>query len=170
MNLARPRIDGDVGDAALHDAPFAPFDLAVRVYYEDTDAGGVVYYANYLKFFERASTDWLRSMGVTQQTLRETAGLMFVVASAAIDYHAPARLDDLVLIRTRIGKPGRVALTFLQEAWRQPAHDVTAAMDGAVPAGELLARGHIKVGCVDAATMRPAAIPGALRERLLRAP
>ena len=159
------------------------FDFSVRVYYEDTDAGGVVFYANYLKFFERARTEWLRALGVSQQSLRAQDGVLFVVASTTVDYHAPARLDDLLRIRSRIVKMGRVALTFEQQAWRLPPdrQDVSNCNEG-----ELLATGQIKVACVQAEVkadvkagtvvhgalgtpqgMRPTALPAALREGLM---
>jgi len=155
------------------------FDFSVRVYYEDTDAGGVVFYANYLKFFERARTEWLRALGVSQQSLRAHDGVLFVVASTTVDYHAPAQLDDLLRIRSRIVKMGRVALTFEQQAWRLPAgrQDVSNCNEG-----ELLATGQIKVACVKpevmagtvvhgalgtAQNMRPTALPAAIREGLM---
>jgi len=140
---------------AIHDksGPRAGFVFPVRVYYEDTDAGGVVYYANYLRFFERARTEWLRSTGVSQYTLAETTHLMFVVRRAHIDYHSPARLDDCLTIVSRIAKAGRVALDFAQEAWRGEANS-----------GELLARGLIKVACVDRITLRPTPLPESLRK------
>ena len=80
----------------------APFRWPVRVYYEDTDTGGVVYYANYLKFFERARTEWLRSAGISQQLMTEQENVMFVVKSASIDYHAPAKLDDALEVSVSI--------------------------------------------------------------------
>lgn len=116
----------------------------IRVYFEDTDAGGIVFYANYLKFFERARTEWLRAAGVSQQEALGRFGIVFVVRSTAVDYHAPARLDDAIVIRSRVERLGRVAVHFHQEAWR---------------AGELLASGRIKVGCVDRESLRPTAIP-----------
>jgi len=158
MSATPMRVRPDVTDSVESAGASAPFNLTVRVYYEDTDTGGVVYYANYLKFFERARTEWLRHLGIAQQALRDTTGIQFVVASAAIDYHAPARLDDEVLIHTRIGKLGRVALTFEQQAWRKPAENDAAPV-------ELLASGQIKVGCVDQASLRPVALPATLRER-----
>ena len=140
-------------------APTArPFDITVRVYWEDTDAGGVVFYANYLKYFERARTEWLRAAGISQQALRARAGLMFVVASTAVEYHAPARLDDMLVIRSRVLKLGRVAVVFQQEAWRQPEADGQPT--------ELLAAGQIRVGCVEHVSMRPAPLPEALRASL----
>ncbi|MFD2365965.1 tol-pal system-associated acyl-CoA thioesterase [Pseudoduganella sp. GCM10020061] len=120
------------------------FDWPVRVYYEDTDAGGIVYYANYLKFFERARTEWLRSVDISQQSLAGEAGAIFVVRSAAVDYHAPARLDDELKLTLQVEKLGRASVEFLQQAW----------------CGEqLLASARVKVGCVDAATLRPRGLP-----------
>ncbi|WP_233865889.1 tol-pal system-associated acyl-CoA thioesterase [Paraburkholderia adhaesiva] len=131
------------------------FTWQVRVYYEDTDAGGIVFYANYLKFFERARTEWLRACGVDQRRLAEENGSLFVVRSTAIDYRAPARLDDIVTITSRIEKLGRASVDFMQEAWR----------------GEtLLATGSIRVACVQGATMRPAAIPDHVHDALRRGP
>jgi acyl-CoA thioester hydrolase len=120
------------------------FHWPVRVYYEDTDAGGIVFYANYLKFFERARTEWLRALGIGQQELLDADGTAFVVKTASLDYHAPARLDDELTIRTTIEKLGRASVQFAQEAWK----------------GELLlTRASVKVGCVDTATMRPRSLP-----------
>jgi acyl-CoA thioester hydrolase len=120
------------------------FIWPVRVYYEDTDAGGIVFYANYLKFFERARTEWLRACGVDQRSLAEESGTLFVVRSTALDYRAPARLDDVVTVVSRLEKLGRASVDFIQEAWRGDT---------------LLATGKIRVACVDGAAMRPAAIP-----------
>jgi acyl-CoA thioester hydrolase len=120
------------------------FTWSVRVYYEDTDAGGIVYYANYLKFFERARTEWLRALGVHQQTLLDTEGAAFVVRSASIDYVGAARLDDELTLTLAVEKLGRASVQFAQEAWRGDT---------------LLCSANVKVGCVDAATMRPRALP-----------
>jgi acyl-CoA thioester hydrolase len=116
----------------------------IRVYYEDTDAGGIVFYANYLKFFERARTEWLRACGVDQRRLADETGEIFIVRSTALDYRAPARLDDVVKIVSRIERLGRASVDFAQEAWRE---------------GTLLATGSIRIGCVDRIALRPAAIP-----------
>src|ERR1700761_2877999 len=93
------------------------FIWRIRVYYEDTDMGGIVFYANYLKYFERARTEWLRARGVSQRALTEASGTMFVVRSTALDYHAPARLDDWIEIETRVGRIGRASVDFDQQAW-----------------------------------------------------
>jgi acyl-CoA thioester hydrolase len=108
-----------------------PNPFSIRVYWEDTDAGGVVFYANYLKFFERARTEWLRAAGVGQQALRDETGAMFVVAEVQMRYLAPAKLDDLITVS-------------VQEAWRGDT---------------LLAQGRIRIGCVQADTLRPRRIP-----------
>lgn len=124
------------------------FTWTIRVYYEDTDAGSVVFYANYLKFFERARTEWLRAAGVSQQLMTATHGVMFVVKSTALDYHAPARLDDELKLTVTVEKMGRASVQFVQHAFR--------LTDGRE---ELLATGRIKVGCVDAQRFRPSEIP-----------
>lgn len=121
------------------------FTWAVRVYYEDTDAGGIVFYANYLKFFERARTEWLRAAGVKQQELIDREGAAFVVRSATIDYHAPARLDDELTLTLSIEKLGRASVQFAQKAYC---------------GDRLLAAASVKVGCVDIATVRPRSLPG----------
>ncbi|MCG2586147.1 tol-pal system-associated acyl-CoA thioesterase [Massilia sp. TS11] len=120
------------------------FDWTVRVYYEDTDAGGIVFYANYLKFFERARTEWLRACGVHQQALKDEAGAMFVVKDAAISYHAPAQLDDVLKLTLGIEKLGRASVQFVQQAWKG---DV------------LLTSAQVKVGCVDSHSLRPRPLP-----------
>lgn len=125
------------------------FLWTLRVYWEDTDAGGIVFYANYLKFFERARTEWLRSLGVEQQRLREQTGGMFVVSSTAVQYHQPARLDDRLQVSARIAELGRASMTLLQEAW---------LLRGDQPTRQLC-EGSIRIGWVQADTLRPARIP-----------
>lgn len=124
------------------------FNWTIRVYYEDTDAGGVVFYANYLKFFERARTEWLRAAQIGQQALADSHGVMFVVKSTTVDYHAPAKLDDELKLTVVVERLGRASVQFVQEAWRinctQP---------------QLLTTGRIKVGCVDTSSFRPCEIP-----------
>jgi acyl-CoA thioester hydrolase len=127
------------------------FRHAVRVYWEDTDAGGVVFYANYLKFFERARTEWLRSFGVEQHTLRERTNAIFVVSDTALRYLRPARLDDLLDVTVSLRESGRASMTIVQQAWR---------------GSELLAEGDIRIGCVDAGTFRPCRIPAPLQAHL----
>ena len=120
------------------------FTWTVRVYYEDTDAGGIVFYANYLKFFERARTEWLRALGVNQQALIEREGAAFVVRRATIDYRAPARLDDELTLTLDIAKLGNASVDFVQKAYR---------------GDQLLAEAQVKVGCVDLAAVRPRSLP-----------
>ena len=136
----------------------AAFRWPVRVYWEDTDAGGIVFYANYLKFFERARTEWLRSLGIEQQRLRETSGGMFVVSATELQYHRPARLDDLLTVTASARETGRASLTIAQTAWRLPA-------GGDSPA-ELLCEGSIRIGWVDATSLRPARMPPAVLQAL----
>ncbi len=120
------------------------FSLPVRVYWEDTDAGGVVFYANYLKFFERARTEWLRAHGIGQQQLRDETGGMFVVVEAALRYRQPARLDDQLLITCVVKEPRTASLTLSQQA---------------LCAGLLLVESEVRMGFVDAQTFKPARIP-----------
>lgn len=129
------------------------FSWCVRVYYEDTDAGGVVFYANYLKFFERARSEWLRAADVEQQALMRTDGVMFVVKSAALDYHAPAKLDDELKLTVVVEHLGRASVQFVQHAWRGE---------------QLLTTGRIKVACVDVALFRPRPIPAAVLLKIAR--
>lgn len=135
-------------------AQTAPFQWPVRVYWEDTDAGGVVFYANYLKFFERARTEWLRALGLGQQQLRETAGGLFVVTDAQIKYHRPARLDDMLCVTARLREAGRASLYLEQQAYLQTP-------DAAQP-GVLLCEGSVRIGWVDATHLRPARMPQAV--------
>ena len=131
-----------------------PFALPVRVYWEDTDAGGVVYYANYLKFCERARTEWLRRLGIDQQRLADTAGLLFVVSTAEVRYLRPARLDDALLVGVDIGQRRGASLEFVQQVRRD---DESAA---------LLVEARVVVACVQAGSMRPRRLPDALLQAL----
>ena len=128
--------------------PQENFSWTIRVYFEDTDAGGIVFYANYLKFFERARTEWLRAAGVEQLALMDSHGVMFVVKSTAVDYHAPAKLDDELKLTVVVERLGRASVQFVQEAWR---------INGTQ--AQLLTTGRIKVGCVDSSAFRPCQIP-----------
>lgn len=127
------------------------FSWPVRVYFEDTDSGGVVYYANYLRFFERARTEWLRSLDVGQQALIETSQVMFVVAGVEVDYLVPARLDDDLKITVVIERLGRASLEFVQQVWR---------------GADLLVTGRVKVACVDSKTLRPQPFPKEVLEKI----
>lgn len=127
------------------------FIWTLRVYFEDTDAGGIVYYANYLKFFERCRTEWLRALGVEQTRLAQRSQLQFVVAQLAVDYVRPARLDDELTITARIGEQARSYLVFEQRALR---------------GAELLARATVKIACVDTERLVPARLPAELTAAL----
>jgi len=123
------------------------YQFPVRVYWEDTDAGGIVFYANYLKFFERARTEWLRAAGVEQHQLREETGIIFVVASTSLRYLAPAKLDDLLTITVEPEAAGRASLVVRQRALRGDT---------------LLAEGEIRIGCVRALDLKPQRLPDAV--------
>ena len=122
----------------------ARFTHPVRVYWEDTDAGGVVFYANYLKFFERARTEWLRSGGHSQHDMAEATGAIFVVTETRVRYLKPARLDDELLITVEPIELGRARMLVSQQAWRGDT---------------LLCEGDIAIACVDRGTFRPRRIP-----------
>lgn len=124
----------------------AAFGWPVRVYWEDTDAGGIVFYANYLKFFERARTEWLRHLGIEQQALRHCTGGLFVVSQTDVRYLKPARLDDLLHVNVGLIKTGRSTLVLAQQARLEPC-------------GSLLAEATIRIGWVDAASLKPGRIP-----------
>jgi acyl-CoA thioester hydrolase len=127
------------------------FEFPIRVYWEDTDAGGIVFYANYLKYFERARTEWLRARGHSQERLRIETETMFVVTDTAVRYLRPARLDDALEVSVQVERLGYTRLAFTQQAWRGP---------------ELLAEGTIRVATVHAGTYRPRAIPNELLQGL----
>uniref|UniRef100_UPI00333E81C2 tol-pal system-associated acyl-CoA thioesterase n=1 Tax=Castellaniella defragrans TaxID=75697 RepID=UPI00333E81C2 len=131
-----------------------PAILPIRVYYEDTDAGGVVYYANYLKFFERGRTEWLRTLGVDQHALAAREHAIFVVRRADVAYHRPARLDDRIDIHTTVAGSGASTLLFAQEARRDE---------------ELLTTADIQVCAVHPETFKPVRIPPSIRNLLEKA-
>jgi acyl-CoA thioester hydrolase len=131
------------------------FIFPIRIYWEDTDAGGIVFYANYLKFFERARTEWLRSLGVEQQSLKDKSGGMFVVSETHIKYFSPARLDDLLEVTAQTSEAGRASVVLTQQAW----HLVNGER-------KLLAEGSIRIGWVDTQTMKPGRIPAQILEAL----
>lgn len=118
--------------------------IAVRVYYEDTDAGGVVYYANYLRFFERARTELLRACGIGQAGLLAEARIGFVVRKLEVDYHASARLDDELIVTAEVEKLGGASVAFVQHARRSE---------------QLLAAARVRVACFDFARGTVAPIP-----------
>ena len=123
------------------------FSWPVRVYYEDTDAGGIVYYGNYLKFLERARTDWLRSCGIDVARLAATDRLMFTVRSITLDFLKPARLSDNLDVSVAVGRMRKVSVE-----WDQAI----------VRAGDVLCTGRVRLGCVDVDTLKPKAMPKTL--------
>jgi acyl-CoA thioester hydrolase len=129
------------------------FRWTARVYWEDTDGGGVVYYANYLRFLERARTEWLRAQGVSQQALARDPGILFTVANLEIEYRHPARLDDELIVTCEPERAGGASLAFAQRIYR--------CVEGASPLAEppLIAAAQVRVACVDVQTLRPQRLP-----------
>jgi acyl-CoA thioester hydrolase len=123
----------------------SPFRWASRVYWEDTDAGGIVYYGNYLRFLERARTEWLRSLGFSQLKLAEEPGVLFAVVSLNIEYRRPAKLDDELVITCEPAIEGSASVRFVQRIYRG--------------ADELLVEASVRVACIDARTLRPKRLP-----------
>ncbi|MEW6513763.1 MAG: tol-pal system-associated acyl-CoA thioesterase [Pseudomonadota bacterium] len=124
--------------------------LPVRIYYEDTDAGGVVYYANYLKYLERGRTEFIRALGVEQRVLAAETGLAFAVRSLSAEYLKPALLDDELVVTTAVEALGRAQVTFAQSVARGE---------------EILLTASVRVACLDLAAGRPAAMPKSLHEQ-----
>jgi len=141
--------------ATTADAVTASFSWKLRVYYEDTDAGGVVYYANYLRYYERSRSEWMRALGFGQQEMAERDGVLFVVASAEVQYRRPARLDDELVVDARIAERFGSYVIFEQTARRGT---------------EVLGTARMKVACVDAHSLRPTRLPAALVARLAPEP
>ncbi len=127
-----------------------PFSIPVRVYIEDTDAGGIVYYVNYLKYMERSRTEFLRGFGYDKPAILD-GGLLLVVHSAQVNYRRPARLDNLLSVTTQIHKLARTYIEFQQQVLRGE---------------ELVCEGLIRIACVDAETMRPSALPASMHQQL----
>lgn len=127
------------------------FRISVRVYYEDTDAGGVVYYANYLKFMERARTEWVRSLGFELDEMHREDGVLLVVSEAQVKYYTPARFNELLEVGMRVVKKGRASLDVAQ----------------AVYSGErVCVSGMIRIACVNN-EMRPAALPSGFADKII---
>ncbi len=145
----KPGSDG----AAARAAPGTVFEWPVRVYYEDTDAGGIVYYANYLRFFERARTEWLRALGASHTKLEAEDGLLFVVCDLTIKYLKSARLDDQLIIDVRVAEARRASLTLAQTA-RLAGYD------------EILVSARVRVATLRRGATRPAPLPKWLLQEL----
>ena len=129
------------------------FSWPARVYWEDTDGGGIVYYANYLRFLERARTEWLRSLGFSQREMAREPGVLFAVVSLSVDYRRPARLDDELIITCEPRADGAVCMRFAQRILRAAET-------------EPLVSAEVRVACVDARTLRPTKLPDPLRAAL----
>ena len=129
------------------------FTVPVRVYYEDTDAGGVVYYANYLRFLERGRTEFMRALGYDLGVLARDPGILFVVAGVEVDYRRPARHDDLLAVSVAVAERGRAGMTFAQQVRRGT---------------ELLVEAKVRGACVDAVSFRPKALPDEIAARIER--
>lgn len=127
------------------------FSIPVRVYYEDTDSGGVVYYANYLKYMERARTEWLRALGFEQDELLARYGVLFAVRSAQLDFLRPARFNDLLQVSVTLRRPGGASVTVQQRVQREDL---------------VLCEGEVKIACIEAKTFTPCAMPDELVARL----
>lgn len=127
------------------------FSFPVRVYYEDTDTAGVVYYAGYLRFLERGRTEWLRALGVEQFRLAQEAGVVFAVRSLNIEYLKPARLDDVLAVLTELTLAGRAQVTLKQRIERD---------------GETLVEATVRIACLNTKTMKPAALPAEIRRKM----
>jgi acyl-CoA thioester hydrolase len=131
------------------------FSWPIRVYWEDTDGGGVVFYANYLKYMERARTEWLRALGFHQRQLKDEQGIAFVVTELTVQYFVPARLDDQLLVISEMPEVGGASFAFKQRIVREGAQD------------EIMLTSTVSVACLDAASFRPRRMPRELRAKLL---
>jgi len=165
-------------------APVPPvFSTPIRVYYEDTDAGGVVYYANYLKFMERARSEWLRRLGFEQDELARDPGVLFAVRTAKLEFLKPARFNDLLEATVEIRERGRASLTFRQQIRRDAesangTHQITGRASAASRdsfssrgprlghIGEVLCEGEVRVACLEAKSFAPCPIPPTILSRL----
>ena len=131
------------------------FSWPIRVYYEDTDSGGVVYHANYLNFMERARTEWLRALGFEQTMLKSELGIIFVVHSMTITFKSPALFNDMLEIKSRRVKLGFGSMEFLQTIMRD---------------SQILLEATVKLACVDAVTFKPIAIPEIIKQTMIQKP
>ena len=154
---SEPHAVGSVG--VIPRSVRATFQWPVRVYWEDTDAGGIVFYANYLKFFERSRTEWLRSLGIEQQRLKDSTGGMFVVTETSIRYHRPARLDDELIVTASLIENGRASMIIKQQALLKTEHSDHQSTT-------LLCEGTIRIGWVHGASLLPKRIPAAILDSL----
>ena len=127
------------------------FFWPIRIYYEDTDAGGIVYHTNYIKFMERARTEWLRNLGFEQDELRDKEGVIFAVRSVQVDYFLPAKFNDELLVSSQVMKKGKASITIEQEINKN---------------SQILCKGIIKVGTLDDKSFKPKAMPDSLYAKM----
>jgi len=145
------------------------FSIPIRVYYEDTDAGGVVYYANYFKFMERARTEWLRGLGFEQDELARDPGVLFAVRSAKLEFLKPARFNDLLETDVTVLERGRASLTFGQRVRRRDESTNGTSLSRGPrlgPIGEVLCEGEVRVACLEAKSFVPCPIPATILSRI----
>jgi len=128
------------------------FSIPVRVYYEDTDSGGVVYHSNYLNFMERARTEWLRALGFEQDELLREYGVLFAVSAVSVAFHKPARFNELLAVTVALDRRGAASLTLKQEVRRSE---------------QVLASAEVRIACLDAQRFAPVAIPAHVADRVL---
>ena len=133
----------------------AIFQWPVRIYWEDTDAGGIVFYANYLKFFERSRTEWLRSLGIAQQRLKDDLSGMFVVTETSLRYHRPARLDDELIVTASLIETGRASMIIRQQVLLKTERTSDTP-------GHLLCEGTVRAGWVNATSLQPMRLPSSI--------
>jgi len=137
--------------ATIDPQPFSPFNWQVRVYYEDTDSGGVVYHSNYLKFMERARTEWLRHLGFEHTAINDAFKVIFVVHSMQIEFKQPAKFNELLTITSELGKVGRGSFEFLQKIMKN---------------NQLLVQAQVKLACVSMLTFKPVAVPRPILQKI----
>jgi acyl-CoA thioester hydrolase len=128
------------------------FTWPVRVYYEDTDAAGLVYHGNFIRYLERARTEWLRGLGVDQGTLRADHGVLFVVRELRIRYESPARMDEKLEVRSRIAEAGGARILFEQSIYNVP--------------GDCICRARVEVVCLDSTSLKPRRLPKFIESEL----
>ncbi len=131
----------------------SPFSFPVRIYYEDTDSGGVVYYANYLKYMERARTEWLRSLGFEQDQMVKDEGVIFAVRSVTVDYNSPAYFNDELEVVTSTQKVGRASISLRQDIYR-------------IGEKRLLCSGTVKIASLHSETFKPVPLPEKLYKKI----
>lgn len=141
----------------------------VRVYYEDTDAGGIVYHSNYLNFMERARTEWLRALGFEQDSLKQNMGVIFAVRSVNVDYLRPARFNDSLQVSVQVARVGKASITLKQNVRRESTADIAnkdipgenAHGDNAT---DILCQATIKIASIDAVRFKPVPVPEQILE------